>query len=189
VLPCGVSAKVAFRKSKYESTSKTIKPSPKGLTVKVKLERPSVQVMVSAKGAGLKAGSVTVLVNGKAVGTAPRKVPIPAWTTSKITFRADGYKDVTKSVTTQGEDAAPGQRHAHQVAACARYIARMPTWNGWCGLVVMGAAIGACGPIGAGRPRGTAVGRAGPPRAPARPSRGRGARPPASTAARPWRCG
>jgi hypothetical protein len=107
VLPCGVSAKVAFRKSKYESTSKTIKPSPKGLTVKVKLERPSVQVMVSAKGAGLKAGSVTVLVNGKAVGTAPRKVPIPAWTTSKITFRADGYKDVTKSVTTQGEDAAP----------------------------------------------------------------------------------
>jgi hypothetical protein len=93
-LPCGGPTEVVIRKARMVPVTRTVTPSPEGVTVKVALAKQTFLVKVSSTPPG-----ATVTVNGKALGVTPTTVKVPAFETSILALAKDGYGPETEKVT------------------------------------------------------------------------------------------
>jgi hypothetical protein len=94
-LPCGVDAKLTFKKSRYLAQTRTVTPNPQGTRpVKVGLARATYSVKVSSSPVG-----ATITLDGKVIGVTPTTVKLPAFETSTLKISKPGYAVDTRKVT------------------------------------------------------------------------------------------
>ncbi|MBL9013141.1 MAG: PEGA domain-containing protein [Myxococcales bacterium] len=94
-LPCGVESKLTFKKTRYVSATRTVTPKPEGgKPVRVALARVTFTVKVSSSPAG-----ATILLGARSLGVTPAAVKLPAFETSTLTIKKDGYQPDTQRVT------------------------------------------------------------------------------------------
>jgi len=93
-LPCGGPTELVIRKSRMVAATRTVTPTPDGVTVKVWLAKLTFLVKVSSTPAG-----ATVTVNGKQLGVTPTTVKVPAFEPSILAIAKDGYVPETEKVT------------------------------------------------------------------------------------------
>ncbi len=92
-LPCGVETKLVFKKARYVTLTRGVKPNAdKPKPLKVALARPTMSVKISSTPTG-----ATVTLSGRVIGVTPTTVKLPGWETSTLSVFKDGY--ARKSVT------------------------------------------------------------------------------------------
>jgi hypothetical protein len=85
-VPCG-EATLVFERPRYAVEQRSVAARPGApAEVSVRLERPPATLQVSAS-----APDATVKVNGRAVGRAPRSVPVPRFEQVRIEVTAPGH--------------------------------------------------------------------------------------------------
>ena len=101
-LPCGVEARLTFKKSRYVSTTRTITPKPDGARpLKVGLAKVTFSIKVSSSPAG-----ATITLGGKTIGVPPTTVKLPAFETSTLKISKPGYVIDTRKVTPKANNLA-----------------------------------------------------------------------------------
>jgi hypothetical protein len=93
-LPCGGPTELVIRKARMVAATRTVTPTPDGVTVRVALAKLTFLVKVSSTPAG-----ATVTVNGKQLGVTPTTVKVPAFEPSILAIAKDGYAPETEKVT------------------------------------------------------------------------------------------
>ncbi|MBA3822058.1 MAG: PEGA domain-containing protein [Deltaproteobacteria bacterium] len=92
-LPCGVVAKLTFRKAKYVSQQRMITPAAKGSRLRVALARPTFSVKVSSSPPG-----ATITAGGRSLGVTPTVVKLPAFDTSTLLLKKPGFTPETHKI-------------------------------------------------------------------------------------------
>jgi hypothetical protein len=100
-LPCGGPTEVVIRKARMVSVTRTVTPTPEGVTVKVALARLTFLVKVSSTPPG-----ATVTVNGRSLGVTPTTVKVPAFEASTLAIAKDGYAPETEKVAPKASGTA-----------------------------------------------------------------------------------
>ena len=93
-LPCGVAAKLVLRKSRFTSSSRTVRPTEKGVKIRVALGRPMLSVKVTSSPAG-----ATITLGGKSLGVTPAMVKLPAMESSTLVISKPGFNADSQKVT------------------------------------------------------------------------------------------
>jgi hypothetical protein len=98
-LPCSP-VELVFRKGRLAQVTRTVRPTPGGVKLKVTLVRQSVLVRVSSTPEG-----ATITLNGKPLGVTPTTVRVPAFESSSLLITKDGYEHATEAVTPKSSGA------------------------------------------------------------------------------------
>jgi hypothetical protein len=92
-LPCDVEARLVFRKARFANTAKSVKPTAKGVKVRVSLSKPTVTVKVTSMPTG-----ATITSGGKSLGVTPAMIKVPANESSTLVITKPSYATETKKL-------------------------------------------------------------------------------------------
>jgi hypothetical protein len=94
-LPCGVESRLTFKKSRFVTATRGVTPKSEGQKpLRVALARVTFTVKVSSSPAG-----ATILRGKRSLGITPAAVKLPAFETSTLTIKKDGYQTDTQRIT------------------------------------------------------------------------------------------
>lgn len=94
-LPCGVESRLTFKKTRFVTATRAVTPKSEGQKpLKVALAKVTFTVKVSSSPAG-----ATILLGTKSLGVTPAAVKLPAFETSTLTIKKDGYQPDTQKIT------------------------------------------------------------------------------------------
>lgn len=94
-LPCGVESRLSFKKTRFVTATRAVTPKSEGQKpLRVALAKVTFVVKVSSSPAG-----ATILLGAKSLGVTPAAVKLPAFETSTLTLKKEGYQPDTQKIT------------------------------------------------------------------------------------------
>ena len=93
--------KVTLKKARYQSLTREITPKPTSKPIKIALARTTFTVKVTSTPPG-----ATVTLGGKALGTTPTTIKVPAFEPSTLKIAKDGYAPEMSKVTPKNNASA-----------------------------------------------------------------------------------